>query len=60
MSEPIIIEPVDTLEEAFYTRGVAQALDYVFRNHADIMDPKSREYAELARAYWAMPPRLMQ
>ncbi len=50
----IIISPTDEKLDTFTTVGVADALESVFRHRPFEFDDDSREYAEVARAYWLL------
>lgn len=47
------LEPARNLYRLYRNRGVFEALDFAFRNPALVgLKEDSREYAEIARAYW--------
>ena len=50
----IIISPTIEKLDTFTTIGVADALESVFRHRVFEYDDDSREYAEVARAYWIL------
>ena len=54
----IKLEVVESLEEAFDTKGVALALGRAYFNRDGFFDEKSDEYAELVRAYYWLPSKL--
>ena len=52
----IRIEPAETFEQLYVCKGVFASLSFAFRNAKALgIDESSREYAEIARAYWSMP-----
>jgi len=48
------IEVADGVEDLMVNPGVFKALEYAFRCRHFPIDRNSREYAEIARAYWAL------
>jgi hypothetical protein len=56
MNKPIKIENTTSPKEAFLNKGVCTAIAYAFMNPGIVVEENSREYAELARAYWCWIP----
>jgi hypothetical protein len=56
MSKPIMIESSVSPKEAFINPGVSAAIAFAFMNPGVVVARDSREYAEIARAYWAWIP----
>ena len=50
----IPIQQAETVEEIFFSPGVAAALECAFKGEPFPYDKESREYAEVARAYWTL------
>ena len=50
----IPINTAETIAEIFDSPGVAAALESVFKHKPFTFDDDSREYAEVARAYWTL------
>lgn len=48
------IEVADGVEELMVNPGVFKAIEYAFRCRCFPIDRNSREYAEIARAYWML------
>ena len=55
----IRIEAAKALEKLVLNRGVGLALARAFRNEDGFYNEASREYAEIVRAYWMFPKRLV-
>jgi hypothetical protein len=56
MNKPIKIENTASPKEAFLNNGVCTAIAYAFMNPGVVVEENSREYAEIARAYWFWIP----
>ena len=56
MGGPIMIESAESPKEAFLNKGVCAAIAYAFMNPGVVVEESSREYAEIARAYWGWIP----
>jgi hypothetical protein len=48
------IEVADGVEELMVNPGAFKAIEYAFRCRCFPIDRNSREYAEIARAYWML------
>lgn len=48
------IEVADSVEDLMVNPGVFKAIEYAFRCRCFPIDRNSREYAEIARAYWML------